>query len=147
MVISLHRMCHRCDSDTWTTDNSYENFPQCLQCGYVDYKKDIPKAKGAKGIMKGNVFPLYYSGINSNLKGKILHITVTNGTSRDMDSIWYTKITGVCPFCKETLSIDRSKRGVPIRSKKRSGEYKAYRFICVSRHRVYIDLEGEMSWS
>ena len=91
-------VCKKCKSKDLSKD--IDGFPLCVHCGWVDYSKDIPKAKQpkAKHLRTASVL-LKYIGVGKNLKEKLLQVYVkdSKGQHNEYNKIRYEADCPLCP--------------------------------------------------
>ena len=124
-------ICPRCNAQLRI---SYDE-PECLQCGYVDYKYIPPVAKRKKKsvINAGTRYVLRYVGDFRSLSETLTHVQLKRVRNR--------VVFGVdCPFCKGPM--DQSS----LSGKRR--EVREERFKCEEGHRVSLTpaKNGSLGW-
>ena len=132
-ITSTHSrmVCPRCEAPLWI---SYEE-PECLQCGYVDYRYTAPDTGASeKSIMSSATrYIIRYVGTFPGLIDLTAHVHV--------ERVRNFVVPGVeCPFCNKQMirsSVSGNHEGV------REGHYR-----CDEGHRVSLtpDKEGGFGW-
>ena len=136
-------VCKKCKSKDLSKD--IDGFPLCVHCGWVDYSKDIPKAKQpkAKHLRTASVL-LKYIGVGKNLKEKLLQVYVkdSKGQHNEYNKIRYE---ANCPFCPGNNRIQATNRKVFIGRKNTFIRY----LNCSNKHKIrFIETneEGLLGW-
>ncbi len=124
------RVCPRCASALIIT---YDE-PECLPCGYVDYKYVPPTPIGKKSLMSaGTRFVLRYVGDSSRLTETLVNVQLKRLRHRIVYAV-------SCPFCKgemEQSSLSGKRR-----------ELREERYKCSVGHRISLipNRDGRMGW-
>ncbi len=127
---SAHQVCPRCDASLIMTYNE----PECIQCGFVDYKYVSPTPISAKGLMSSATrFVFRYIGDSSNLMETLVYVQLRRIRNRIVYAV-------TCPFCQSQM--DQSS----LSGKRR--EIREERYKCVQGHRVSLipRKSGVMGW-
>ena len=124
-------VCPRCEAPLWIT---YEE-PECLQCGYQDYRYAAPATYASKKsiISSATRYIIRYVGTFPALTDLTAHVHVERVRNFVVHDV-------KCPFCDKQMirsSISRNRKGV------RQGRYK-----CDAGHRVSLtpDKDGGLGW-
>ena len=127
---SRKMVCPRCEAPLYIT---YEE-PECLQCGYVDYRYTVPGVAASKSIISSATrYVIRYVGTFPALMDLIAHVQVQR--------VRNFVVHGVkCPFCDRQMiqsSISGNRKGV------REGRYR-----CEEGHRVSLTpaKDGSLGW-
>ena len=127
---SREMVCPRCEAPLWIT---YEE-PECLQCGYVDYRYAAPSVAASKSIVSSATrYVIRYVGTFPALTDMTTHVQVQR--------LRNFVVHGVrCPFCDHQMiqsSISGNRKGV------REGRYR-----CDEGHRVSLTpaKDGSLGW-
>lgn len=130
-VVSRPMICPRCD--TMLRINYDE--PECLQCGFVDYKYVPPQPVQKKKsiISTGTHYILRYVGDFPSLANTLTHVRLERLRNR--------VVYGVnCPFCGEDMEQSS------LSGKRR--EVREERYKCTEGHRVSLipDKTDSLGW-
>ena len=127
---SPQTVCPRCDAPLWITYHE----PECLQCGYVDYRYTAPSVTASKSIISSATrYVIRYVGTFPALMDLTAHVQVQR--------VRNFVVHGVkCPFCHQQMiqsSISGNRKGV------REGRYR-----CDEGHRVSLtpSKDGNLGW-
>ena len=122
--------CHRCEAPLWINHEE----PECLQCGYVDYRYAAPSVAASKSIVSSATrYVIRYVGTFPALTDMTTHVQVQR--------LRNFVVHGVrCPFCDHQMiqsSISGNRKGV------REGRYR-----CDEGHRVSLTpaKDGSLGW-
>jgi len=123
--------CPRCEAPLWINHEE----PECLQCGYVDYRYTAP-AVGAnkKSIMSSATrYVIRYVGTSPALTDLSAHVHVEQVRNFVVHRV-------NCPYCDKQMicsSVSGNREGV------RKGRYR-----CDEGHRVLVtpDKDGGLGW-
>ncbi|MCY4653056.1 MAG: hypothetical protein OXC95_07815 [Dehalococcoidia bacterium] len=110
------------------------NEPECLQCGFVDYKYVSPTPISAKNLMSSATrFVFRYIGESPNLKETLVDVQLRRIRNRVVYAV-------TCPFCQSQM--DQSS----LSGKRR--EIREERYKCTQGHRVSLipRKSGSMGW-
>ncbi len=124
------QVCPRCEASLIRTYNE----PECLQCGYVDYKYVSPTPITAKSLMSSATrFVFRYIGDAPNLMETLVHVQLRRIRNRIVYAV-------TCPFCQSHM--DQSS----LSGKRR--EIREERYKCFQGHRVSLipRKSGSMGW-
>ena len=124
------QVCPRCEASLIKTYNE----PECIQCGFVDYKYVPPTPITAKNLMSSATrFVFRYIGDSSNLKETLVYVRLHRIRNRIVYAV-------TCPFCQSQM--DQSS----LSGKRR--EIREERYKCVQGHRVSLipRKSGSMGW-
>ena len=125
-----HQVCPRCEASLIMTYNE----PECLQCGFVDYKYVSPTPISAKNLMSSATrFVFRYIGESPNLKETLVDVQLRRIRNRVVYAV-------TCPFCQSQM--DQSS----LSGKRR--EIREERYKCTQGHRVSLipRKSGSMGW-
>ncbi len=124
------QVCPRCEASLIKTYNE----PECIQCGFVDYKYMPPTPITAKNLMSSATrFVFRYIGDSTNLKETLVYVQLRRIRNRIVYAV-------TCPFCLSQM--DQSS----LSGKRR--EIREERYKCVQGHRVSLipRKNGSMGW-
>ena len=124
------QVCPRCEAGLIITYNE----PECIQCGFVDYKYVPPTPIGVKSLMSSATrFVFRYIGDSPNLKETLVDAHLRRIRNRIVYAV-------TCPFCRSQM--DQSS----LSGKRR--EIREERYKCVQGHRVSLipRKTGTMGW-
>lgn len=125
-----HQECPRCEASLIMTYNE----PECIQCGFVDYKYVPPTPISAKNLMSSATrFVFRYIGDSPNLKETLVDVQLRRIRNRVVYAV-------TCPFCQSQM--DQSS----LSGKRR--EIREERYKCTQGHRVSLipRKSGSMGW-
>ena len=125
-----HKACPRCQASLIMTYNE----PECIQCGFVDYKYVPPTPISAKNLMSSATrFVFRYIGDSRNLKETLVEVQLRRIRNRVVYEV-------TCPFCQSQMNQSS------LSGKRR--EIREERYKCVQGHRVSLipQKKGSMGW-
>lgn len=125
-----HQVCPRCEASLIMTYNE----PECIQCGFVDYKYVPPTPISAKNAMSSATRHIFrYMGDSPNLKETLVDAQLRRIRNRVVYDV-------TCPFCRSQM--DQSS----LSGKRR--EIREERYKCTQGHRVSLipRKSGHMGW-
>ena len=125
-----HQACPRCNASLIMTYNE----PECLQCGFVDYKYVSPTPISAKSVMNSaRRYIFRYIGDSPTLRETLVDARLRRIRNRVVYAV-------TCPFCKSQM--DQSS----LSGKRR--EIREERYKCIQGHRVSLipRKDGNMGW-
>ena len=124
-------VCPRCESPLYL---NYDE-PQCIQCGYVDYRYVPPDAHKKKRslVSMGTRFVLRYRGMAKALSDTLAHVQVRRRRNKVIFLI-------SCPFCNSEMTL------AAVSGKRREMREEMYK--CRSGHRIALlpSLNGMLGW-
>jgi hypothetical protein len=124
-------VCPRCNAQLRI---NYDE-PECLQCGYVNYRYPIVNSNGAKKnvVSAGTLYVLRYMGSFPSLRDTLLRIRLQRLRNRITYAVQ-------CPFCAKEM-VQSSLSG-----KRR--EAREERYKCPEGHRVSLTptRDGTLGW-
>ena len=122
--------CPRCEASLIMTYNE----PECIQCGFVDYKYVPPTPISAKNLMSSATrFVFRYIGDSQNLKETLVDVQLQRIRNRVVYEV-------TCPFCQSQMKQSS------LSGKRR--EIREERYKCIQGHRVSLIPRkgGNMGW-
>ncbi len=122
--------CPRCEASLIITYNE----PECIQCGFVDYKYVPPTPISAKNLMSSATkFVFRYIGDSQNLKETLVDAQLQRIRNRVVYEV-------TCPFCQSQMKQSS------LSGKRR--EIREERYKCIQGHRVSLIPRkgGSMGW-
>lgn len=125
-----HQVCPRCRASLIMTYNE----PECIQCGFVDYKYIPPTPISANNLMSSATrFIFRYIGDSQNLKETLVDAQLQRIRNRVVYAV-------TCPFCQSQMEQSS------LSGKRR--EIREERYKCDQGHRVSLIPRkgGTMGW-
>ncbi len=125
-----HQACPRCKASLIMTYNE----PECIQCGFVDYKYVFPTPINSKNAINSPRMSIFrYMGDSPTLKETLVYAQLRRIRNRVVYAV-------TCPFCRSEM--DQSS----LSGKRR--EIREERYKCIQGHRVSLipRKDGNMAW-
>ena len=128
-----HSDCPRCQARLIKTYNE----PECLQCGYQDYKfAGEARRKGDQSLLSSATrYVVRYIGDSPSLRNVTTYVQAVRTGNRLAHEV-------ECPFCPDKAIMEQSS----LSGKRR--EFREERFKCADSHRVSLtpDKSGFLAW-
>ena len=104
--------------------------PQCLQCGYVDYRHEVPAPAVSDGglLSSATRMVIRYVGDSPSLIETLLHVDAKRAGNRVAYQV-------TCPFCSQLMTE------MSLSGKRR--EVRERRYVCGVGHRVSLTPVGQ----